>query len=201
MELTSLDALTALYAAPVERVVRKEIAFVDPHIRRFIGLSPFVVVASGDAAMNFDASPRGGAPGFVKVLDEHRLLIPDAQGNNRLDTLRNIIATKSVGLLFMIPGIDETVRVNGSATLRTDADLLAHFSGHARPPKVVIDVQVRAAYLHCAKSIMRSKLWDVASQVDRDVFPTMAQIFRDQTRLDIPDESREAMRKRFEDHL
>src|SRR5262245_5579297 len=121
MIIDSIESLRGLYDAPTERAQKKEIRALDRHCRRFLELSPFVVLATADQAGNADASPRGGAPGFVKALDEHTLLIPDAPGNNRLDTLENILATGRIGLLFLIPGIDETLRVNGRATLSTEA--------------------------------------------------------------------------------
>ena len=122
--ITNLEALRELYGPARERALKKEIPALDTHATRFVGLSPFVVLASSDAGGHMDASPRGGEPGFVKMPDAHTLLLPDAPGNNRLDTLENIIATGRLGLLFMVPGFDETLRVNGRAVLSTDpADL------------------------------------------------------------------------------
>jgi hypothetical protein len=127
-----------------------------------------------------DASPRGGEPGFVKVLDAQTLLLPDAPGNNRLDTLENIVATGQLGLLFLVPGFDETLRVNGRAVLSTDVADLAPFSQTQRPPALVIQVTVASVYLHCAKSLMRSKLWDAERHTDRTTMPTMGEMLRDQ---------------------
>ena len=121
MNIDSLEQLRALYPAAKDRSVKKQLSALDIHCRRFIELSPFVVLASGGPASAMDASPRGGAPGFVKLRDDKTLLIPDAPGNNRLDTLENIIGTGKLGLFFMVPGIDETLRVNGAARLSTDA--------------------------------------------------------------------------------
>ena len=137
-----LAELRALYAEPTARVLRKEVTAVDHHIRRFISLSPFVVVASGNDELHLDASPRGGEPGFVQVLDDCTVLVPDAPGNNRLDTLQNILMTSQVALLFFIPGVDEMLRIHGTANLRTDADWLARFSHLSKPPKLVIEVEV-----------------------------------------------------------
>jgi len=167
MSIASLEALRSLYVAPKERAVKKQIARLDVHCRRFIALAPFVVMASRDASGRTDASPRGGAPGFVKVPDETTLLIPDAPGNNRLDSLENILATRQVGLLFMIPGVDETLRGNGEAQLSdAEADIDLCTDGRRRP-KLVIRVAAREAYLHCAKALMRAKLWSAESQIDR----------------------------------
>ena len=197
MHIDSIERLRALYPEPMERAVRKQLAALDMHCRRFIELSPFVVVASGDAAGAMDASPRGGAPGFVRVLDAGTLLIPDAPGNNRLDSLENIVATGKVGLFFMIPGIDETLRVNGAARLSTYAHHIEAFVGEKRQPKVVIEIAVEEAYLHCAKALMRSSLWQPSAQVSRSVLPTMGQMINSQTGIEVPAETHEAMLARY----
>ena len=197
MNITTLEMLRQEYAQPKERAVRKEIRALDVHCRRFIGLSPFLILATSDPHHNMDASPRGGAPGFVKVTADGVILIPDAPGNNRLDSFANIIATRKVGLLFLIPGVDETLRVNGSAVLsRADADI-ALCTDERRAPKLAIRVTVEAAYLHCAKAFMRSKLWDAAAQVDRGALPTIGQMISDQTGIQIPAETREEMALRY----
>jgi PPOX class probable FMN-dependent enzyme len=197
MKIQTIDQLRALYKAPSERAVLKELKHIDPHIQRFISLSPFLVISSGDQHHHMDCSPRGGEAGFVKVLDEKTILIPDSPGNNRLDTLTNIIATSKVGLLFFVPGIDEVVRLNGHATLQTDANLLAHFEAMKNKPQLVIQVNVEAAYMHCPKALMRSKLWAIESQYSVDVMPTLGEIIRDQTKSEGPIESREEMLKRY----
>ena len=199
--LSSLQALRALYPAPKERAVRKELDRIDPHCRRFIELSPFVVLASTGADGALDASPRGGAPGFVKAPDEHTLLIPDAPGNHRLDTLENIVATGRLGLLFMIPGVDETLRVNGKAVLSTDPSLIDQAADERRRPVVVIQVQVEQAYLHCAKAFMRSRLWSPQAQVARSVLPTMGRMISEQTGLAGADETQEQMLARYQADL
>jgi len=197
MTLTSLEALRTLYAQPTERVRQKVIPALDRHCRRFIGLSPFVVVATSDADLNLDASPRGGDPGFVPVIDDTTLLLPDSPGNNRLDSLENIIHTGRIGLLFLIPGIDETLRVNGRASLSTDAADIAACTTERRAPKVVIRITVTAAYLHCAKAFMRARLWSEDARVDRSTLPTIGEMIRDQTGLAIVPESREEMTRRY----
>jgi PPOX class probable FMN-dependent enzyme len=177
--LTTPDALRPLYDPVRERSAAKELQALDVHATRFIGLSPFVVVASGGVD-GMDASPRGGSPGFVKVLDAHTLLIPDSPGNNRLDTLQNIIHTPQVGLLFLVPGVDETLRVNGAAVLSVDEAELELCRDERRIPKLVIRVTVQASYLHCAKALMRSELWDPAHHQPRTCMPSMGEMLRDQ---------------------
>ena len=201
MTIDTIDQLRTLYPAPKERAVRKQLSAMDVHCRRFIELSPFVVLASSSKAGSMDASPRGGAPGFVKTLDERTLLIPDAPGNNRLDTLENIIGTGKLGLFFMIPGVDETLRINGSARLSGDEKHFGPFSGEKRLPKLVIEVTVAEAYLHCAKALMRSNLWHPSSLVDRAVLPTMGQMINSQTGIQTPAETPEEMRARYASDL
>jgi len=197
MNITTLETLREQYADPKERAVRKEIRALDVHCRRFIGLSPFLILATSDKNHDMDASPRGGPPGFVKVTADGAILIPDAPGNNRLDSFANIISTGKVGLLLLIPGVDETLRVNGSAVLsRADADI-ALCTDERRAPKLVIRVAVEAAYLHCAKAFMRSKLWDPSAHVDRARVPNMSQMLRDHTGIEVPPETREEMMKRY----
>ena len=197
MEITTLADLRRLYASPVERAVKKQIAHLDIHCRNFIALSPFVVVATADAGYKVDASPRGGAPGFVKVTDEHTLLIPDSPGNNRLDTFENIVATGRVGLIFMIPGFNETLRVNGTAVLSRSPDDIALCTTERRVPPLVVRVSVEAAYLHCAKALLRSQLWSAQSHVDRACLPSAGQMLSDQTGIHTAPETQEQMRARY----
>lgn len=204
--ITRMDELRALYGAPGERALRKQQAQLDRHCQHFIALSPFCVVASsggggapGDALL--DASPRGGAPGFVKVLDAHTLLIPDAGGNNRLDTLTNLLHDPRIGLLFMIPGVDETLRVNGTAQLRDEAAFTDHFIAERQRPRLVMEVRVAEAYLHCSKAFMRSHLWQPEAQIDRSVLPTMGQMIHDQMGLATEPESHIAMLQRYRTQL
>lgn len=178
--ITTLHALRQLYGPARERALKKEIPALDAHATRFVGLSPFVVLASSDAHGHMDASPRGGEPGFVKVLDAQTLLIPDSPGNNRLDTLENIVATGQLGTLFMVPGFDETLRVNGTAVLSTDPADLALCTDARRTPALVIRLTVASVYLHCAKAFMRSQLWDTQRHTDRAQMPSMGEMLRDQ---------------------
>jgi hypothetical protein len=200
-EINSVEALRALYREPGEKSLRKQLDRLDHHCRRFVSLSPFLVIASTDADGRVDASPRGGDPGFVKVLDDRTVLIPDSPGNNRLDSLQNLIGRAGVGLLFMIPGVDETLRINGGATLRTDDALLALCTNERRRPPLVIAVEVKEVYLHCAKALMRSKLWDAGAKLERSALPSMGQMLKDQIGAQGEPESNEAMRARYEKDL
>jgi PPOX class probable FMN-dependent enzyme len=205
MHVTTTTALRELYGPARERSLKKEIPALDVHAVQFIGLSPFVVLASSDADGHMDASPRGGEPGFVKVTDAHTLLLPDAPGNNRLDTLENIIATGRLGLLFMVPGFDETLRVNGRAVLSTDPADLALCADARRVPVLVIRVALESVYLHCAKAFMRSQLWDASRQANRTQLPSMAEMMRDQIRAfkgeEIEAETQAQMMERYRQSL
>lgn len=191
--------LRALYDQPGERAVRKQLGALDAHCIRFLELAPFVVLASADAAGRLDASPRGGPAGFVQVLDPHTVLLPDASGNNRLDTLTNVTVTGRVGLLFLIPGVDESLRINGRATLSAESALLERFANQPRPPRLVMTVTVEEAYLHCAKALMRARLWDPDARVPRSALPTLGQMLTDQTGCQ--PETQDAMLARYRQEL
>lgn len=195
--VTSIEELRGLYAAPGDRAVRKQLRALDRHCRRFIELSPFLVLATTGRGGAMDASPRGGAPGFVKVGDATTLLLPDAPGNNRLDSLQNLLANARVGLLFLIPGVDETLRVNGTASLSVAEQDIARCTDERRAPKLVIRIAVEEAYLHCAKAFMRSRLWSAEARVDRGVLPSLGQMISEQTGIEVPPETPEAMAKRY----
>ena len=196
--ITSEEQLRQLYAMPAERALLKQQVDLDRHCLRFIALSPFCVIATGgNAGSLMDASPRGGAPGFVKAPDPRTLMIPDAGGNNRLDSLSNLLRDPRIGLLFMVPGINETLRVNGTAKLRDEGHYTALFAGPHFHPKLVIEVQVQEAYLHCAKALMRSRLWQAEAQVVRNVLPTMNQMIHAQIGMAAPTETQEQMEHRY----
>ena len=195
--ISTVQALRALYAQPQPRAVLKQLPQLDEHCRAFIALSPFVVVATADATGRMDASPRGGSPGFVQVNADGALLIPDAPGNNRLDTLENIVATGHAGLLFLIPGFDETLRVNGAAQVSVEPADIAQCTNERRAPRSVIRVQVKEAYLHCAKAFMRSRLWSADAQVPRSTLPTAGKMISDQTGLVVAPETQEDMARRY----
>ncbi|MFZ9406168.1 MAG: pyridoxamine 5'-phosphate oxidase family protein [Burkholderiaceae bacterium] len=199
--ITSLEALRALYPAPGERAVRKELASLETHSLNFIARSPFLVIATSDAEGALDASPRGGDPGFVKVIGTTELMIPDAPGNNRIDSLQNIVQTGQVGLIFMIPGIDETLRINGRAHLSDQIEDLRACADAKREPRLVIRVQVRQVYMHCAKAFMRSRLWQDSARQERGNLPNLGQIIRDQTGLQVAPETQEQMIARYQSDL
>lgn len=199
--INSLEDLRTLYKPPMERAVRKQLSALDRHCRRFIELSPFVVVSSTGADGRGDVSPRGEGAGFVAIIDDVTIAIPDRPGNNRLDTLSNIIANPQVGLMFMIPGVNEVLRVNGSAELRDDADLTGRFVVQERAPKLVILVKVTEAYLHCPKALMRSALWDSGKHVERSVLPSLSEMIRDQIAPGEAFEAPEAALARYKTQL
>jgi uncharacterized protein len=201
MIIDNLQALRALYPAAGERARLKQLASLDTHMRSFIALSPLCVLATHGVDELPDASPRGGEPGFVQVADDHTLWLPDAPGNHRLDALQNIVATGRVGLLFMVPGVDETLRVNGLARLTTDPATCARCADARRTPPLVIEVTVREAYLHCAKALMRARLWHAASQVPRERLPSMGQMLRDQIGGSAPAETQAEMLARYQASL
>jgi len=201
MMIQTIEQLRGLYAPAKERAVKKQLSALDVYCQRFIELSPFVVISSVGLDQMLDASPRGGASGFVKSVDAHTLLIPDSPGNNRLDTLENIIHTGKVGMLFLIPGMDETLRVNGAACLSTDAADLALCTTEVRAPKLVIKVTVAQAYLHCAKAFMRSKLWDTQSHIERSQMPSMGEMINEQAKMTTPAETQEEMMARYRAEL
>ncbi len=177
--ITTREALRALYKQPHDRAVSKEIRALDHHCRTFIANSPFVLIGSSDGNGNADVTPKGDRPGFVAVLDDLTLAIPDRPGNNRLDTFENVLANPAVGLLFLIPGMNETLRVNGDARLTADPGLRERLAVDGRLPIAVMLVTVTSTYMHCAKAFMRSELWKPESWPDRAGLPTLGQILAD----------------------
>ena len=167
---------------PSERARLKVQPTLDDHMRKFIALSPFVCLGSSSDA-GADVTPRGDQPGFAQVLDDKTLLNPDWPGNNRLDTLMNIEANPNVGLLFLIPGFVESLRVNGVAEISIDPALLERWTVNGKHPRSVLRVAVREAFLHCGKAILRSKLWDESAKVDRSELPSYGQMLKDQTQV------------------
>ena len=163
--MTSADALSALYGEPVERSVRKQLDRLDDASRAFIAASPLVIVSTQSAAGIADNSPRGDHAGFVQIPDDHTLLIPDRRGNNRLDSLRNIVENPAVGLLFLVPGLTQTFRVNGHAVISTDPALLAQFVYRGALPRTVLAVTVKEAYVQCSKALVRADLWNPAKHI------------------------------------
>jgi PPOX class probable FMN-dependent enzyme len=174
------------YRAPSQLVQDKEIDHVDEHCRRFIELSPFATLATADADGWPDVSPRGGDAGFVKVLDPHRLALPDRPGNNRVDSLRNLAANPRAALLFFVPGIEETLRVFGTVELVPSDALGLDLTEFGREPRSVLVVDVRRAFFQCAKAVMRSGLWDPARQVPRSAWAPFGEVLKDHCRLATP---------------
>jgi PPOX class probable FMN-dependent enzyme len=172
----------------------KEIDRIDRHCRSFIALSPWATLATADADGFPDVSPRGGEPGFVRVLDEHRLALPDRPGNNRIDSLRNVGVNPRVALMFLVPGIEETLRVYGTATVVEPGEVTVDLTEFGRPPKSVLLVEVQRAFFQCAKSLMRSGLWQPETWSDRGDFASIGQVFRDHCDLPAPLPPDEVMR-------
>jgi PPOX class probable FMN-dependent enzyme len=174
-QLTDIAALEAIYGAPIPASIRKEVDHIHPHYRKFIEAAPFAVLATSGPD-GLDASPRGDPAGFVHVHDDKTLMLPDRRGNNRIDSLRNIINDPSVALLFLIPGIGETLRINGRAVIQADPALLARFSMEGKLPRSVLVIHVEAVYFQCSRAILRSGLWNPEGHVDRSALPSAGAI-------------------------
>ncbi|MDO5970995.1 pyridoxamine 5'-phosphate oxidase family protein [Flavivirga aquimarina] len=201
MQIKTEAQLRDLYGFPSGRSKNKVLTTLEKHAIHFIEKSSFLVMSTCNIENKLDASPRGGTPGFVKVLNKNEIVIPDAKGNNITDSLSNILETGTVGLLFLIPGIDETLRVNGRAFISKDDRYLELFASDKNQPKACVVVTIEELFLHCAKAFMRSKLWDEGAKIDRKSFPTMGQMLKDQLGASEVPESREDMIKRYEKDL
>ncbi len=195
------DDLGAIYAPPTDRVIAKQLPRIDRHAANFIGLSPFCVLATAGPDGTVDASPRGGNPGFVRIENETRLLMPDRPGNNRIDSFRNVLSGSGyVQLIFFVPGLDETLRVGGNAKLSADADALATMIEFGKLPRAVLDIAVREVYFHCGKALMRSKLWSPEARVARSAQPSISEVIHEQTGQGTP-ESQDAVEARYKTQL
>ncbi|HET6615484.1 MAG TPA: MSMEG_1061 family FMN-dependent PPOX-type flavoprotein [Dehalococcoidia bacterium] len=177
--VTSVEQLRDVISLPGEPALRKEISYLDEHCRELIARSPFLLLGTSNARGQCDVSPKGDVPGFVTVLDDQTLIIPDRPGNHRADSLRNIIENPHVGLLFIIPGVEWTLRINGGATIARDASMRDLCAVQGKAPELVIGVRVEEAYLHCPKCFIRSGLWDDATWMAADEQPNFAQFSRD----------------------
>jgi len=180
MAVKSEEELREIYKHPKESVLKKILPKLDKHCRNFIEHSPFLVMATANSEGQTDASPKGDAPGFSKVLDDHTLIIPDRIGNNIADCLINILQVPEIGLIFFIPGIRETLRINGSCQIVADEQTLNPHTVDGKPPQSVFKVTVREAFMHCGKSIIRSDLWGQNNRLDQKDFPTLGQIMSEQ---------------------
>lgn len=176
--ITSEDALRALHHAPMSRATDKVLDHIDTHCRAVIERSPFCVIAT-QGPDGADVSPRGDPPGFVQILDARTLLLPDRVGNNRLDAMCNLLVNPRIGMLFLVPGMGETLRINGTARITDDAAVLEPSAVQGRPPKIGLVVRVEEAFLHCAKALSRSRLWDASRHIDRAELPSYAEMLLD----------------------
>ncbi|AXT19863.1 pyridoxamine 5'-phosphate oxidase family protein [Flavobacteriaceae bacterium AU392] len=201
MIIKHISQLDSLYDSPSFRAKNKLQSKLDKHSIHFIKSSPFIIISTASKDYKMDASPRGGKSGFVKIIDSETLVIPDAKGNNRIDSLKNILETNVIGTIFLIPGVDETLRINGEAQITTNSEYLNLFKEEQHIPKICIVIKVKEVFLHCAKALMRSKLWDEDSKIERTKFPTMGEMLKDQLGISEPAETHDAMVKRYEKDL
>lgn len=183
MIIATMPALRTAYREPKPLAHQKVLSRLDEHCRNFIALSPFCVLTSIGADGMMDTSPRGDPPGFVAAPDEQTLLIPDRPGNNQVDTLQNVVGNPEVGLLFLVPGMNETLRVSGTAEIVTDPETLAPLSVNGKLPLSALRVTVKETFLHCGRAFIRSRLWDPAARIDRSAYPTYGQVVSDQVKV------------------
>ncbi|HEY7445911.1 MAG TPA: pyridoxamine 5'-phosphate oxidase family protein [Vicinamibacterales bacterium] len=200
--IASIAELRECYTQPPhERARRKSLRVLDSHMRNFIALSPFLCMGTS-SEHGADVTPRGDQPGFVHVLDDNTILIPDWPGNNRLDSLTNIVSNPHVGLLLFIPGVDETLRINGVAEVTTDPDVVGRWKVNGKHPRSALRVTVREAFLHCAKALIRSHLWGSHYRIDRQQLPSYGQMLKDQTGVpDTVQEIQASIDKGYRDNL
>lgn len=197
--VTSEAELRDLLGSPSERAVKKDVAVLDEHGRAFIARSPFMLLATSNGAGRCDVSPKGDAPGFVRVLDARHLVVPDRPGNKRLDGMRNLLQNPHVGMIFLVPGREETLRVNGRAWIVRDPELLASLAARGREPVLAIGVEVEECFFHCPKAFRRSELWEPARWPGREALPSMASVIYDQVRPE--GKTREEYQRESEENL
>jgi hypothetical protein len=179
--ITTQEQLDALYGTPAEAAIAKEVDYIHDHYRAFIDKAPFVVIATVGPE-GLDCSPRGDPAGFVRVPDPRTVLIPDRRGNNRIDTLRNLVRDPRISLLFLIPGVGETLRINGRAEISMDPDLCASFAERGKVPRTVLAVKVERVYFQCPKALVRSRLWSADAQIARSELPSTGEILQTLTK-------------------
>lgn len=192
------EDILASYPSASGRAVTKEITQLDQYCQDFIGMCPFAVLSTASPDGDPDLTPRGGEPGFLRVLSPHELLLPDRAGNNRLDNLRKLAVNPRVALLCLVPGIDETLRIYGRAELLPVTAVATDTSERGRPARSVLLIHVEKAFMHCAKALMRGRVWDPDRQVPRDSFPSMGEIMRAHAGRAGPEESQEEMVRRYQ---
>lgn len=190
-QVLDIETLERIYGTPAAASLRKEIDYIHPHYQAFIEAAPFAVLATS-GPKGLDASPRGDPTGFVQVQDEKTLLLPDRRGNNRIDSMRNIINDPRVAIIFLIPGIGETVRVNGRASILVDPDLLNRFAMDGKLPNTVLKIDVEAVFFQCSRAILRSKLWEADQQIARSALPSLGTILRELSGEEIDGEKYDA---------
>jgi uncharacterized protein len=178
--LRTAESVREHYGQPSRLALAKELDHLDHYCVDFIALSPFVVISSADKSGSCDATPRGDAPGFVSVLNGKRLLIPDRRGNNRTDTMMNIVENPHIGLLFLVPGLSETLRLNGRVEITIDSELLTPLAAQGRVPMSALDVSVDKVFFQCGKAMIRSELWNPDKRIPKGAFPTLGRILADQ---------------------
>jgi PPOX class probable FMN-dependent enzyme len=199
--LTTVDEVYEVNGTPHPMIVEKHTSYVTPLIEDFIANSPFFLIATADAEGNCDVSPKGDAAGVVKVLDARTLVVPDRPGNRRIDGHRNIIANPHIGLIFFIPGVDETLRVNGRCFISRDAELLETLVYQGKTPKLAMVVEIDEVYMHCARAFLRSGLWKPETWPNEDDIPTLAAIMCEQKDMPAPDESQGKRQEEYRQHL
>ena len=180
MTISNSGELRETYRPPAPRAAQKVLDRLDGHCRNFIALSPFCVLSTSNADGQPDASPRGDPPGFVRVLDDRTLLLPDRPGNNQVDSLQNVVANPGVGLLFFVPGMNETLRVKGRGEIVTNEGLLEPMTVGGRAPLSGLKVTVEEAFLHCGRALLRGRLWDPSARIERSSYPSYGQVLADQ---------------------
>lgn len=198
--IETVEDLEALYGKPMQLALDKEVSTIIPPYRAFIEKAPFVVVSTGGPE-GFDCSPRGDAPGFVRVVDEKTVMIPDRRGNNRIDTLKNIVRDGRIALLFLVPGIGETMRINGRAEISADPELCASFEVNGKAPASVIVATVESVYVQCSKALIRSKLWRPDTHVAKSDMPSMGDILEAISDMEFPADFEEIYEKSLEETL
>jgi len=188
--VTSVEQLHEINGVPRKAILEKHTSYLTPLLEQFILASPFFLIATADAEGNCDVSPKGDPAGVVRILDERTLAIPDRPGNRRMDGHRNVLENPHIGLIFIIPNVDETVRVNGRAFITSDPELLATMDVRGKVPKLATVVEIDEVYMHCARAFLRSGLWQPETWPDPDTIPTLAAIAAEQKNLPPPDESK-----------